>query len=304
MLRSCNNPSCYLISYHTLKFLVENFSARHLHMYIQGGYKEDWATLHAYVFIVIDCIEICRTLFEKQKVLHASRYSIFLCVSRSLFRISFIFPSCCLLHFSISLFLSFSHSFSLSLSLTHSLARLLAHSQTQQIVQRGSRDIIMCFIYTMRWHITKFDIDYNNNNTLLLELHKHTFFFLLLLLFSSSSFFTPRPFHSHEKYNIQNIYHEGCMRHSWNYNFSYFHYLLLPPSLSLTLALTLSLTLTFSFLLYFTIFSFHFSILSIINIIIYIYISSHDFSFIFFSLLTLSSSLVPSHSRILLSMYN
>lgn len=154
-------------------------------MYIQGGYKEDWATLHAYVFIVIDCIEICRTLFENKKCCtHLDIRFFFVCHALSFFYISIVlFTS--FLHLSLSL--SFSHSF--SLSLTHSLARLLAHSQTQQIVQRGSRDIIMCFIYTMRWHITKFDIDYNNNNTLLLELHKHTFFFYyyyyFLLLLSS-----------------------------------------------------------------------------------------------------------------------
>lgn len=105
MLRSCNNPSCYLISYHTLKFLVENFSARHLHMYIQGGYKEDWATLHAYVFIVIDCIEICRTLFENKKCCtHLDIRFFFVCHALSFFYISIVlFTS--FLHLSLSLFL-------------------------------------------------------------------------------------------------------------------------------------------------------------------------------------------------------
>lgn len=238
--------------------------------------------------------------FRKQKVLHASRYSIFLCVSRSLFLlyfhrvVYFISPSLSLSLF-LPLFLSLSHS------LTRSLARSLSNTTNRS--KRFTRYNHVFHIYhAVAYNKIRHRLQ-QQQHTLTRTAQTHVFF-LLLLLFSSSSFFTPRPFHSHEKYNIQNIYHEGCMRHSWNYNFSYFHYLLLPPSLSLTLALALSLTLTFSFLLYFTIFSFHFSILSIINIIIYIYISSHDFSFIFFSLLTLSSSLVPSHSRILLSMYN
>lgn len=183
VLRSCNNPSCYLISYHTLKFLVENFSARHLHMYIQGGYKEDWATLHAYVFIVIDCIEICRTLFEKQKVLHASRYSIFLCVSRSLFRISFIFPSCCLLHFSISLFLSFSHSFSLSLShsLTRSLARSLSNTTNRS--KRFTRYNHVFHIYhAVAYNKIRHRLQ-QQQHTLTRTAQTHVFFFIIIIIF-------------------------------------------------------------------------------------------------------------------------
>ena len=149
-------------------------------MYIQGGYKEDWATLHAYVFIVIDCIEICRTLFEKQKVLHASRYSIFLCVSRSLFLlyfhrvVYFISPSLSLSLF-LPLFLSLSHS------LTRSLARSLSNTTNRS--KRFTRYNHVFHIYhAVAYNKIRHRLQ-QQQHTLTRTAQTHVFFFIIIIIF-------------------------------------------------------------------------------------------------------------------------
>lgn len=110
------------------------------YLYSRRIYKEDWATLHAYVFIVIDCIEILSHSFWKQKVLHAAgcstpRVSLILSLSLSLvLSYFFAFLSCYSFSLSFSPALSY-YSFSLSIN------------NTQQVVRRGSWDI-PCVSYT------------------------------------------------------------------------------------------------------------------------------------------------------------
>ena len=144
---------------------------------VQGGSKEDWATLHASIFIVTDCIEICRTPSENKKCLHAVGCSTPR-APRYLFSISFALLSryivcvcvcvCMCLSLHISLFLTFSTTRNESFEEVRNIYRvflIFLH--------------IPAMVYT-----TKFDIDYNNSDTLV-KTHRHACFSIYLFLLSS-----------------------------------------------------------------------------------------------------------------------